>query len=467
MKIPKTLKFIVFALAAFAVTGVMAQSSGKGKRKWLVLDPITYGPGVRSISFSGIDGLLLTKLADARKYSVIDRETAKTALAENALNGTDGVRQGAGYSVRGEVVDTKQTGATRRQGQQIYREYIVSVSLRVNRLEPPQETYIGKTVRIREFVLSEKDMLMYVVDQLAREILFKEFPIRVVRVDEDDGKTLTLNYGEGFLAVGATYEVGKQEMEEDPDTGIEEAVFSRKGVCQITEVQERRASAVLTQGKAKKGYVLCQSKAQAKAEQAAGIVPSGTGDLAAPGKTGANAQSSRYSCVVGNFGFATGFQAYRYVPDSGVANKVIGGALGIFGSRNKSSATAGAVGNLLSDNSQNERIAVRISHSEWRGIAERAFASYPEKFDMHAGVNAHRALQDGIRYAVNGNVSQLYEKDGQCSVSFVLSMTDLEQNGSIVFSKDITVTVPGAYAGQSTFAAAVAAAAGQFGGQLK
>ena len=236
MKIPKTLKFIVFALTAFAVTGVMAQSSGKGKRKWLVLDPITYGPGVKSISFSGIDGLLLTKLADARKYSVIDRETAKTALAENALNGTDGVRQGAGYSVRGEVVDTKQTGATRRQGQQIYREYIVSVSLRVNRLEPPQETYIGKTVRIREFVLSEKDMLMYVVDQLAREILFKEFPIRVVRVDEDDGKTLTLNYGEGFLAVGATYEVGKQEMEEDPDTGIEEAVFSRKGVCQITEV---------------------------------------------------------------------------------------------------------------------------------------------------------------------------------------------------------------------------------------
>ena len=71
----------------------------------------------------------------------------------------------------------------------------MSVSLRVNKLEPPQETHIGKTVRIQEFALSEKDMLMYVVDQLVREILFKEFPIRVVRIDEDEGKTLTLNYG--------------------------------------------------------------------------------------------------------------------------------------------------------------------------------------------------------------------------------------------------------------------------------
>ena len=243
----------------------------------MVLDPITYGKGVQSVTFAGIDGLLLTKLADARKYSVLDKDAAKTALAENALNGTDGVRQGAGYSVRGEVVDTKRTGAVLRKGQQVYHEYIVSVSLRVNRLEPPQETYIGKTVRIREFVLSEKDMLMYVVDKIEREILFKEFPIRVVRVDEDDGKTLTLNYGESFLAAGAMYEIGKQEMEEDPDTGIEEAVFVRKGVCQITEVYERKATAVLTGGAVKKGYVLRQSKAQTKAEQAAGIAASNTG----------------------------------------------------------------------------------------------------------------------------------------------------------------------------------------------
>ena len=171
MSIRIKLKRAVLTFAVFAAMGVMGQD--QIKRKWLVLDPITYGKGVQSVTFSGIDGLLLTKLADARKYSVLDKDAAKTALAENALNGTDGVRQGAGYSVRGEVVDTKRTGAVLRKGQQVYHEYIVSVSLRVNRLEPPQETYIGKTVRIREFVLSEKDMLMYVVDQLAREILFK------------------------------------------------------------------------------------------------------------------------------------------------------------------------------------------------------------------------------------------------------------------------------------------------------
>lgn len=467
MKMCKVLKTVVFAFAAFAAMGVMAQSSGNGKRKWLVLDPITYGRGVRAISFSGIDGLLLTKLADARKYSVIDKDTAKTALAENALNGTDGVRQGAGYSVRGEVVDTKETGATLRKGQQIYREYVVSVNLRVNRLEPPQETYIGKTVRIQEFVLSEKDMLMYVVDRLAREILFKEFPVRVWKIQED-GKTFTLNYGEGFLASGATYEICELGKEEDPDTGIVEDVFTPKGVCQITEVHERRATAVLTGGTVQKGYVLRQSKAQSKAEQAAGIVASNTGDLASPkNQQQVAAQSVRYSCVVGNFGFAAGFQAYRHVPDADVVSKAVGGALSIFGARNKDRATAGAVGNLLSDNSRNQPLRVRISYNEWRGIAERAFAACPEKFDMHAGVNPHRALQDGIRYAVNGNVSQLYEKDGQCTVSFVLSMTDLEQNGSIVFSKDLTVTVPGAYAGQATFAQAVANGVAMFAGQLK
>lgn len=466
MNVRKLLKLAVLNLVAFSVLGAMGQS--KSKRKWLVLDPITYGRGVHSISFSGIDGLLLTKLADSRKYSVIDKDTAKTALAENALNGTDGVRQGAGYSVRGEVVDTKRTGAVRRKGQQVYHEYIVSVSLRVNRLEPPQETYIGKTVRVREFVLSEKDMLMYVVDKLAREILFKEFPIRVVHVDEDDGKTLTLNYGDGFLAVGSTFEVGKQEMEEDPDTGIEEAIFSRKGVCQITEVHERRATAILTSGSAKKGYVLCQSKAQSQAEQAAGIVASNTGDLVpSKAQTAVAAQSGRYSCVVGNFGYSSDFKAYRYIPDAGVATKVIGGALGIFGSRNKDRAAAGAVSNLLSDNSSNQRITTRISYTEWRGIAERAFAAHPAKFDMHAGINPHRALQDGIRYAVNGNVSQLYEKDGQCTVTFVLTMTDLENNGSIVFSKDIVTTVPGSYAGQSTFAQAVANGVAIFAGQLQ
>ena len=466
MSIRCKLKWIVLTFASLAAMGVMGQ--GQIKRKWLVLDPITYGKGVQSVTFSGIDGLLLTKLADARKYSVLDKDAAKTALAENALNGTDGVRQGAGYSVRGEVVDTKRTGAVLRKGQQVYHEYIVSVSLRVNRLEPPQETYIGKTVRIREFVLSEKDMLMYVVDQLAREILFKEFPIRVVRVDEDDGKTLTLNYGESFLAAGAMYEIGKQEMEEDPDTGIEEAVFVRKGVCQITEVYERKATAVLTGGAVKKGYVLRQSKAQTKAEQAAGIAASNTGDLVATKvQQQVAAQSGRYSCVVGTFGYAADFQAYRYIPDAGVATKLFGGARGILGARNKDRAAAGAVGNLLSDNSRNELITTRISHGEWRGIAERAFAAHPAKFDIHAGIDARLALQNGIRYAVNGNVSQLYEKDGQCTVTFVLTMTDLENNGSIVFSKDVVTTVPGAYAGQSTFSQAIANGVSIFIGQLK
>jgi hypothetical protein len=86
---------------------------------------------------------------------------------------------------------------------------------------------------------------------------------------------------------------------------------------------------------------------------------------------------------------------------------------------------------------------------------------------MHAGIDARLALQNGIRYAVNGNVSQLYEKDGQCTVTFVLTMTDLENNGSIVFSKDVVTTVPGAYAGQSTFAQAIANGVAIFIGQLK
>ena len=70
------LKCIALTFAVFAAMGVMGQD--KAKRKWLVLDPVTYGKGVQSVSFSGIDGLLLTKLADARKYSVLDKDAAKT-----------------------------------------------------------------------------------------------------------------------------------------------------------------------------------------------------------------------------------------------------------------------------------------------------------------------------------------------------------------------------------------------------
>lgn len=454
-------------LAGVALAAGECRADAKSKQKWLVLDPIAYARGVNATAFSGIDGLLLTKLADAHKYRVMDRDAYKTASREANIEGDGPSLKGAGYSVRGEVVDTKRTGATLRQGQQVLSEYVVSVSLRVNALGEAQEAYIGKTVRVQEYVVSEKDMLMYVVDELAREVLFKEFPLRVVKID---GQNLVLNYGEGFVASGAQYEVGTLEMEEDPDTGIEEPIFTRTGACQVTDVYERKANAVLIAGKAEKGSVLQRSRASAKAQAAAGIVASSTGGLASPGTAVAAQRSSgRYSCVVGNFGFAADFHAYRFVPDASMGAKVIGSALSILGSgsRNRRGATTGAVGNLLSDNSKNQEFYVRMTSNEWRGIAERGFAAYPAKFDVHVGVNPNRALQDGIQYAVNGNVSQLYEKDGQCTVSFALSLTDLQQNGSVVFSKDVVVTVPGAYQGQSTFATAVAMAVGQFSTQLQ
>ena len=64
-------------------------------------------------------------------------------------------------------------------------------------------------------------------------------------------------------------------------------------------------------------------------------------------------------------------------------------------------------------------------------------------------------------------MSRLYEKDGQCTVSFTLSLTDLQQNGSVVFAKDVVVTVPGPYQGQATFASAVSMAVGLFAAQLQ
>lgn len=452
-------------LAGVALAAGECRADAKSKQKWLVLDPIAYARGVNATAFSGIDGLLLTKLADAHKYRVMDRDAYKTASREANIEGDGPSLKGAGYSVRGEVVDTKRTGAILRQGQQVLNEYVVSVSLRVNALGEAQEAYIGKTVRVQEYVVSEKDMLMYVVDELAREVLFKEFPLRVVKID---GQNLVLNYGEGFVASGAQYEVGTLEMEEDPDTGIEEPIFTRTGACQVTDVYERKANAVLIAGKAEKRSVLQRTRASAAAQAAAGVVASSTGGLASPGTAVAAQRSSgRYSCVVGNFGFAADFHAYRFVPDAGVVAKGIVSALGFLGSRDRRGATAGAVGNLLTDNSKNQEFIVRMTNNELRGIAERGFAAYPAKFDVHAGVNPNRALQDGIQYAVNGNVSQLYEKDGQCTVSFALSLTDLQQNGSVVFSKDVVVTVPGAYQGQSTFATAVAMAVGQFSTQLQ
>lgn len=463
MKIKSITGCLVLAVAALLATS--AAAAVNAKQKWLVLDPITYSRGVNATAFSGIDGLLLTKLANAHKYRVMDRDAYRTASREANIDGEGPTLKGAGYSVRGEVVDTKRTGATLRQGQQVLHEFVVSVSLRVNSLNGAQEAYIGETVRVQEYVVSEKDMLMYVIDKLARKILFKEFPLRIVKVD---GRNLVLNYGEGFVASGAQYEVGTLDMEEDPDTGVEEPVFTRTGACQVTDVYERKANAVLTDGKAEKRCILQRTRASAQAQAAAGVVESSTGDLVAPGTVAAAQKASgRYSCVVGSFGFAADFHAYRYIPDASVTAKVIGGALGILGSRNKGNATAGAVGNLLSDNSNNQEFRVRVSSNEWRSIAERGFAAYPAKFDVHAGVNPNRALQDGIQYSVSGTISQLYEKDGQCTVSFALSLTDLQRNGSVVFSKDVVVTVPSPYQGQSTFATAVSMAVGQFSTQLQ
>lgn len=464
---------------AISASALNQEGGTAAKQKWLVLDPITFGASVKNMAaaggssslganmFSGIDGLLLTKLADARKYRVVDRESSKTALREAGIGDTQVDLKGAGYSMRGEITDVKMTGAKQRRGQEMLTEYVVTVSLRVNHLSSG-EAYIGKTVRIQEFCVSEKDLLIRVVEELAREVLFREYPIRIVSIDEDSG-LVKLNYGEGFVATGEVYDACKVEEEEDPDTGVMEQVFSKKGTVQIGEVYERKSEGTVASGKVKKGYVLKRSKAAANVQKAVGVSPESAAPTIAGG-AGATVGDGRYTCIVGNFGYAADFHAFRHTPDSGVLNKAIGGAFGILGGRTKRERRGAAIGgaiNVLSDDSHTDEFGVRLTPAEWRSIAERSFAAFPQKFDMHAGIAPANALQDGIRYAVNGTVSQLMEKDGQCTVTFVLTMTDLQNNGSIVFSKDVQVTVPGAYAGQSTFSAAVSLAAGQFAQQLQ
>ena len=67
--------FTAMAAAAIALAGVAAPT---GQAKWLVLDKISYATGVDRVAFEGIDGLLLTKLAQS-KYKVLDRDAYDTA----------------------------------------------------------------------------------------------------------------------------------------------------------------------------------------------------------------------------------------------------------------------------------------------------------------------------------------------------------------------------------------------------
>lgn len=218
--------------------------------KWLVLEPITYQTGVSKTAFQGIDQLLLTKFAQANKYKCLDRKAYDTAAQNEGFGGEANLIP-AGYSVCGEIVEIKQTGSRVFRQRQM-TDYLATVSIRVNELRT-QVPYIGITKRIEASCFSQKDLLVTIVNTIVREVLFKEFPVRILA---DEGGSLILNYGSDFLKEGESFEICHRYALKDDDSGSE--LFSDRvsGLCQVTSPGENTSEAVLVEGSAKVGDVL-------------------------------------------------------------------------------------------------------------------------------------------------------------------------------------------------------------------
>ncbi|MBQ6457570.1 MAG: hypothetical protein IJJ51_02060 [Kiritimatiellae bacterium] len=236
--------FTAMAAAAIAIAGVAAPT---GQAKWLVLDKISYATGVDRVAFEGIDGLLLTKLAQS-KYKVLDRDAYDTAAREQNF-GANVELVPAGYSIRGEIVQLQKSGRTRTIAAATLPEYIATVSIRVYDLRT-QEAYEAETLRVNNYVQTSKDMLVYVVQRMALAILMRDYPPKIIAYDDEDDE-LTINYGRDFINVGEQYEVRRVKVVVDDDTGEEVKSEKTVGVCEIVDVGAKTSNAKLVSGKAR------------------------------------------------------------------------------------------------------------------------------------------------------------------------------------------------------------------------
>jgi len=235
-----------FKTVIAALAGLVAMTSAAaptGAAKWLVLNPITYSGGVNAVAFDGIDKLLLTTLTQAKKYRCLDRDMYATAAREQGF-GADVELVPAGYAISGEVVQLGKSGNSRQVAGKTVDEYVATVSLRVNDLRT-QQPYEAETLRIASYCLTPKDMLVQVVNRTALALLTRDYPIRVVDVDDDE---LTLNYGRDFLRLGDRFEIRRRQEIKDKDTGGCLHREKKVGECTVTDVGDSTSTARLTPG---------------------------------------------------------------------------------------------------------------------------------------------------------------------------------------------------------------------------
>ena len=243
-------RLVTLALAALSAAQLLAAPKAP---KWLVLDKMTYQAGVDQTVFDGVDKLLLTKLVQAKKYKCLDRDMYDTAAREEGFGGKADLIP-AGYAMSGEIVQLLASGKSRSIGGTEKAEYIATVSIRANDLRT-QQPYEAETLRVAAYCQTPKDMLVHVVKRTALAILMRDYPMKIMDADEDDG-TLTLSYGADFLSVGEQYEVRRRKEIVDDDTG--DVVYKEKvvGVCEVTDTGKNTSSAKLVSGKAKVKDVL-------------------------------------------------------------------------------------------------------------------------------------------------------------------------------------------------------------------
>jgi curli biogenesis system outer membrane secretion channel CsgG len=273
--------YLAFGCAALAAFAAVAQ----GTKETLAVATVTSTPSLKTdvegrgmaASFNrvleSLDQHLVTSLAQSRKFTVVGRKgLLKDVIAEQDL-GQSGLANAGTAPELGQLKGAKYTLTTTvdsflenhevasfAEGRKLKRRFQVSAQAVIvdtttgevfdtANIQLEKIDIMDLPDNVSESLLgSRTDALMpalakELAEKVAANTVAAVFPVKVV--DVEDEKTLTLNRGASFFAVGDQVELyGPSKTITDPDTG---AVIKRKGKpvgkARITSVEPDYAQA--------------------------------------------------------------------------------------------------------------------------------------------------------------------------------------------------------------------------------
>ncbi len=229
-----------FMLVALVANGTIAQQV---TLKTLALGDFDYkGDQQFAGDFKTFNDMLRTSFTQSRRFTVVERARMAAALQEQGLGETgiinpDSARRvgkmlGADFVAYGSITEAVHT--KRMRGPEA--EYRFTIDLAVLESETGAVKTAG-SVEVTEYG-SVQQVLRAAVAEMTARIILDIYPVMIANVATDG---VLLNYGEGFIANGQTYQVfAKGNVIKDPATGavlmFEETPV---GLIRISSVDKR------------------------------------------------------------------------------------------------------------------------------------------------------------------------------------------------------------------------------------